>query len=273
MDDLVAAKKYTRGTKAKPTEIELSVIYQTESQAISEGGPLEVYIEDAFNDAVEGFKLDIVSYATENWMDAYYAAMFGEFDFAFGSISGNTLDPINFMDTVCSDNRSGFTLSWGTDTSAPSEDLRFKGDAYAFDTLLEAAQGFKIVEKGRTIVPSTFEDDWDAEQVGDTNIWKFYAHGEYYLDPLNEYVIEPDPDGFVEFVFYDSEKFEKVVGTAVLNATLFENGEWEIDGVEFEVPKDAVVFEIYMYTAHSYQGVTEYKEIEIGAFYSPNKWN
>ncbi len=148
MTELEAAGKYAPGTPTTPTEIPLRINYQTQLQVDTEGQLMKNYFESVFNAACPNYKLIITPYATANWMDAYYAAMYGEFDLAFGSISGNTLDPINFMDTVMSDNRTGFTLSWGIDTNTPTQDIRYDGKAWSMAGLYGAANGGAVVKDG-----------------------------------------------------------------------------------------------------------------------------
>jgi hypothetical protein len=158
MEELEEAGDYTPGTAEEPTVIELSLIYQTATQVATEGASMEGYLEDAFNAACPGYELDVQPYATSDWMDAYYAPMMGEFDLAFGSISGNTLDPVSFMDTVLSDNRTGFTLSWGVDTALPTQDLRYDGVAWSFQSLFEAATAGTIASEGAPTILFTIGD-------------------------------------------------------------------------------------------------------------------
>lgn len=154
IDELVTAKKYPKGSKANPTVITLKMIFQDNTQVNEEGAILKKDWEDAFKGAFPDgdYKLVIEPYATADWMDAYYGPMRGEFDLAFGSISGNTLDPISFFSTVLTDNRSGFTLSWGVDTNTinyakPEKNIVYKGEVYSFQALYEAAvTGVNIVD-------------------------------------------------------------------------------------------------------------------------------
>jgi ABC-type oligopeptide transport system substrate-binding subunit len=150
MTTLEAEGKYTPGTPTSPTPITLELIYQSQSQVDTEGITIKKYFEETFNAACPNYKLTIHTYATSNWMDAYYAAMQGDFDLSFGSISGNTLDPISFMDTVCSDNRSGFTLSWGPDTGAVNMDspIVYDEQIFSYDALLGAANGGAVIKNG-----------------------------------------------------------------------------------------------------------------------------
>ena len=65
--------------------------------------------------------------------------MVGQFDVGFGSVSGNALNPLNFLEVLKSDNSSGFTLNWGVDTNVVSEDLYYDGCYWSFDSLWQAA--------------------------------------------------------------------------------------------------------------------------------------
>ena len=141
IDKELADGHYKAGTKENPTTITVQVAYQNESQLQEEGSAIEKYIEDAFN-AVgleKGVKLDVYSFAPAVWSDIYYnMTLVGKFDFAFASISGSTLDPINFMNTLCSNSRSTFTLSWGAHTNWVTGDIIYDGKAYSYDAIYEA---------------------------------------------------------------------------------------------------------------------------------------
>lgn len=141
IDKELADGHYKAGTKENPTVISVQVAYQAASQLQEEGSAVKKYIEDAFN-AVgldKGVKLEIDNYAPAEWSDIYYnMTLVGKFDFAFASISGSTLDPINFMNTLCSNSRSTFTLSWGAHTNWVTGDIVYDGNAYSYDAIYEA---------------------------------------------------------------------------------------------------------------------------------------
>lgn len=275
MNDLVAAGKYTRGTKANPTVISLRIHFQDQQQTVDEGGPLKSMIEEAFNDAVEGFKLEIELFATENWMDAYYAMMFGEFDFAFGTIGGNTLDPLSFMETICSDNRSGFTLSWGIDTSKAVPEgqlgaLNFRDELYAFDALLESAMGFTVVRDGEAVSALDLTGLGFGRNKNDPSKYDAVFAGTYYVDPEGEYTVEPDPNGlasgtgnFIGLVFSQymgSGKPAKFLGVVEVPCVKWEDGEWMASVQGFTVPDEAHAdyIDIYINTIRTYKGHSEY---------------
>lgn len=155
IDEEVEAKHYKAGTADNPTIITLDLAYQSESQVTTEGVLTAKYIEDAFN-AVgleKGFKLELNVFAPAEWSDVYYTmTLVGQFDFAFASISGSTLDPLNFMNTLCSNSRSSFTLSWGAHTNWVTGDITYDGKAYSYDAMYEAlVLGDAVIENGELV--------------------------------------------------------------------------------------------------------------------------
>ena len=142
---------YTAGTASNPTTITLDVHMQTQVSIDQEGTKIKDYIETVFNTVNPGIRLNLNLFATANWYDVYYNSMLtGQFDMAVGAISGNTLNPLEFMDVLSSDQRTGFTLSWGPDTNEASQSIQHKQEAFSFDSLFESAQKETLVLDGRT---------------------------------------------------------------------------------------------------------------------------
>ncbi|MDY5440782.1 MAG: ABC transporter substrate-binding protein [Candidatus Enteromonas sp.] len=137
------------------TEISIDVWWMFEYQIEEEGAKIKGYVETAFNKAAANLglnlKLTVNNYAGTVWTDVYYKhLMLGQFDLGFGSISGNALDPLNFMEVLKSSNSSGFTLNWGADTTAVAEDesaLVFEGERWSFDGLWDAADGGVVLDE------------------------------------------------------------------------------------------------------------------------------
>lgn len=154
-DELVSSGTYKDGDK-----ITLKAYYQAQTQITQWADTWAKSIEDAFNAANgHSLTLDIVNEAVTLWSDVYYKHMMvGQFDFGFGSISGNNFDPLNFMEVLKSDNSSGFTLNWGVDTDTPSNDLVFDGKAWSFDALFNAANSGALVSEGKMAVPYIYDD-------------------------------------------------------------------------------------------------------------------
>ena len=120
--------------------IEIEIAWQTVAQFTNYGDPIIEMWESAFAPVGEkyGLSLNVENWAGAVWSDVYYSKMMvGQFDIGFGSISGNTLNPINFLEVLKSDNSSGFTLNWGSDTSEVN--LEFDGKLWSFDSLWQAA--------------------------------------------------------------------------------------------------------------------------------------
>lgn len=87
--------------------------------------------------------------------DIYYEFMMkGNFDLAIGGISGSSLDAASFLDVYCSDDRGGFTLNWGIDTTVAEipVEYSYEGKTYkevwSFDAIVEALNGTVTVVNG-----------------------------------------------------------------------------------------------------------------------------
>lgn len=153
--ELEAAGEYRPGTAKNPTVIELEIAWQVPQHEINYHNEIAQYLEEAFNhESVSGkqYRLDVKFWVGNQWSDVYYGKMMpGQFDLGFGSISGNTLNPLNFMSVLSSDQNisSGFTLNWGTDTNNPDADvLVYNGQRWSFDALYTAANGIGVVSQG-----------------------------------------------------------------------------------------------------------------------------
>ena len=116
---------------------------------------IKQYFETAFNhESVSGgeYKLECEFWVGDVWSDVYYnKLMLGQYDLGFGSISGNTLNPLDFVSVLSSDQSiSGyFTLNWGTDTNDPEADvLVYQGQRWSYDALWTAANSSAVVKDG-----------------------------------------------------------------------------------------------------------------------------
>lgn len=128
--------------------IEIEIAWQTKAQESTTHNPIKSYIEAAF----EGnpLKINVKFQAGAVWSDVYYKKMMvGQFDIGFGSISGNTYNPLNFMEVLRSDNSSGFTLNWGVDTNSVDGTLEYDNLVWSYDALWKAADQGAIVSHGQ----------------------------------------------------------------------------------------------------------------------------
>lgn len=147
-DEMIANGEYAPGDT-----ITIEICWMDTASIDEMGIYIEKYMEDAFNSCGSELTLDVVHYACAVWSDVYYAKMMiGQFDIGFGSISGNSLNPLNFFEVLRSDNSSGFTLNWGVDTSIVSDSLSYDGRNWSFNSLWQAAdQGALVDPQGNLI--------------------------------------------------------------------------------------------------------------------------
>ena len=158
LDELIWDGAYTAGTAENPTLIELEIAWMYPTQEDQYHKEIEQFLETAFNhESVYGnqFKLDVTFEVGATWDHVYYEKlMVGQYDLGFGSISGNSLNPLDFLSVLSSDqNISGqFTLNWGTDTNDANADvLVYEGMQWSFDALWMAANATAIVKDGKLV--------------------------------------------------------------------------------------------------------------------------
>ena len=153
-----ADEMITNGDYAPGDVIEIEICWQSQTNVDNSGKYIEKYLEDAFNTCGSELTLDIVHYVPAVWSDAYYAKMMvGQFDIGLGSISGNSLNPLNFFEVLKSDNSSGFTLNWGTDTSIIDGTIVYDGRTWSFDSLWTAAEMGALIDADGNLI-----DTYDA---------------------------------------------------------------------------------------------------------------
>ena len=158
--ELRAAGKIKDGTKDKPTIIKIQINWMYQNDINEYGKLIKQYFEGAFNDPLVcggKVKLEVEQpNPSSDWQAVYNEIMMkGRFDLAFGAISGNTLNPLNFLEVLKSDNSSGFTLNWGADTSKVDEKrpIVYDGHKFSFDALWTVADHGGIVENGEAVNP------------------------------------------------------------------------------------------------------------------------
>ena len=162
VNTLVQQEKIAKGTKSKPTVIDIKIMWMYQSDPQEYGEDIKSYFETAFNnDAVSNgtVKLNVINDAVTNWEDVYSQHLqVGKFDLGFGAISGNTYNPLNFLEVLKSDNSSGFTLNWGPDTSVIDEKhplIYGESDEevrnWSFDALWEVSDHGGVVDNGEIV--------------------------------------------------------------------------------------------------------------------------
>ena len=164
LTELEAEGAYTPGTKENPTVIHIEIAWMYPTHEEQYHNEIKNFIETAFNDeSVCGgvYQLSVDFWVGNEWSDVYYnKLMIGQFDIGFGSISGNSLDPIGFVSVLSSDQdiSGSFTLNWGTDTNDPDAyPIVYNGYRWSFDALYNAVNSSAVVSNGKNTAAVTFE--------------------------------------------------------------------------------------------------------------------
>ncbi|MBR2441832.1 MAG: hypothetical protein IKB20_02040 [Clostridia bacterium] len=153
LDELEADGLLEPGTTEDPTVIDIEIVWMYPTHQEGYHNHVIKYWMDAFNDAsVTGgkYKLQFTFDVGSDYMYAYNKMLYGQYDIGFGSISGNPLDPLNFLG-VNSTNASisgDFTLNWAVDTNTLTEALVYNGYRWSYDALYQSSQQLTIVDDG-----------------------------------------------------------------------------------------------------------------------------
>lgn len=163
MDDLVDEGVYELGTPDDPLEIELQFTIQSGSSGQTNYAEfLKEELEDIFeyeNDDGETLAYVTLDIDPVEFPDNYEKRLdIGETDIGQGGISGSTLDAASFLENFTDDNRGGFTLDWGIDTSSANIEVTRENrsgeevtELWSFNALTSALGGEVEVEDGEEV--------------------------------------------------------------------------------------------------------------------------
>lgn len=153
--DLAVSEEISKGSYSSyNTTVDIDIYWMNTTDTQEYGQDLATYFSNAFSQTEaykKGFRINFVNHnGTTNYQDVYDRMGRGQFDMAFGSISGMQLDPLGFLEVLKSSNTSGFTLNWGIDTSSIDVDsgnyISYKGKNWSFDSLWTAATKGAVVD-------------------------------------------------------------------------------------------------------------------------------
>ena len=159
VNELTSSGKLIKGTKSNPQEIKINICWMYPTDPKEYGDDIANYFESAFNDeSVSGgtVKLKVINDYVTNWEDVYNKVMMvGQYDLGFGAISGNTYNPLNFLQVLMTDNSSHFTLNWGEHTDQLSEQnpIYYNGKKWSFDALWACADHGGLAREGVKVEP------------------------------------------------------------------------------------------------------------------------
>jgi ABC-type oligopeptide transport system substrate-binding subunit len=160
IDQLVADGDYEPGTQSEYTVIKLGFNIFSGSIAQSLlGDYIETTFENTFISYEHNIKVD-VTVEPKDFPGIYYDYMMvGEFDLSIGGISGSTLDAASFLDVFADDNRGGFTLNWGIDTSTANIEVLYETvdgvrhlEMWSYNAIVSALNGTVYIEDGEEAV-------------------------------------------------------------------------------------------------------------------------
>ena len=110
---------YTAGTADAYTTIELTLTYASSGNTSAQA--MVAYIEQQYEellvDNTNFVNVDIIINDVDFPGNYYDYMMIANTDLGIGGISGSLLDAPGFLDVFSDDNRGGFTLNWGIDTT------------------------------------------------------------------------------------------------------------------------------------------------------------
>jgi ABC-type oligopeptide transport system substrate-binding subunit len=175
--DAIADGFYVKGTPQAYTEITLEVRFMNLTQSDATKVRSD-FVKQAFELLVDNsnYVKVLVDIVDTPFPAIYYDYMMtGDFDIAIGGISGSALDASSFLDVFSSDNRGGFTINWGFDSSLPEIKVTWDHDFdvntpqitkyFSYDAIATALNGKATIANGDDVPPVLDEGiyaDWDA---------------------------------------------------------------------------------------------------------------
>lgn len=150
----IADGHYKKGTAAAPTIIKLEVTtHAIEATAFFLKSLIQEYNKLLVDD--ENHVKVVLEAKYVEFPNSYYDFfMPGKYQLGTGGISGSTLDAPGFLDVFADDNRGGFTLDWGADTSTANITVKYKLDGeeveeiWSFNAIVSAFSGTVNVRNG-----------------------------------------------------------------------------------------------------------------------------
>ncbi|VEU83166.1 ABC transporter substrate-binding protein [Acholeplasma hippikon] len=172
VEKAIAEGFYTAGTAANPTVINLEVRFMqlSTSQATQLRADFVKQEFEKLYDSTNHVKIAVEILDTPFPGIYYDYMMVGEFDVAIDGISGSALDASSFLDVFSSDNRGGFTINWGVDTSLPVIPVEWDHDGnpntpkitqlFSFDAIATALNGKATIVDGDDVPPVLVPGDY-----------------------------------------------------------------------------------------------------------------
>jgi len=166
--EAIADGHYVAGTASAYTVIELGLTWSSSGNTSAQAmvANLVEQYEALLVDDENFVRIDIVVADVAFPTNYYDYMMVANTDLGIGGISGSLLDAPSFLDVFSDDNRGGFTLNWGIDTTTPNIPVAYHNlegkmvyEKWGFNALVEALVGRVYVKNGEEQVAWTNADD------------------------------------------------------------------------------------------------------------------
>ena len=166
--EAIAEGFYERGTADNYTTIELVLTYASSGNTSAQAmvAYIEQQYEDLLVDDVNFVNVDVVVNDVDFPGNYYNYMLIANTDLGIGGISGSLLDAPGFLDVFSDDNRGGFTLNWGIDTTSPLVPVTYTNldgvevsETWGFNALITAMVEKVYVRDG--VEQSTWTDPED----------------------------------------------------------------------------------------------------------------
>lgn len=191
----IAAGNYSKGTADNYTIIELEILTFDAASGSAIADNWMAFAKDYFETLVddENFVKVVAKPVHTPGSQIYDMIEAGEYELALSSISGNTLDASSFLDIFITDNRSGFLLNWGYDSSVAEIEVRWEENGverleiFSFDGIYELLNGKVYLKDGNKISEYGSVDsiiDIHLETSGLTEVSRSESDGEALLPVL-----------------------------------------------------------------------------------------
>ena len=275
VEDLLAEGAYEAGTAENPTVIVIELNNYSDSESWDLAcAYIKTAFEETFVDEVNHVQVQVDIY-TKDFPAIYYDyMMIGEFDTSVGGISGSTLDAASFLDTYSSDNRSGFTINWGFDSSVADIEIiyyDFEGnrhrEMWAYDAICSALNGeIFLIDGEEAVVPA-------AKDIEVTPTTVSFTIDQFNNAAYNNVTYTMQWYSIADDVYYDAEGYVNVVPTSedvvVEGLTPFFYGSDEMGETVYQGDYQIVVNFGYVLDAEK-EGQTISSWFEMGALITVN---
>lgn len=213
-----------KGTGLNPTIIDLEVLFM--NLTVSEATKLRAdFVKHSFENLIDNeyFVKVVVNIKDTPFPDIYYNyQMTGNFDIAIGGISGSTLDASSFLDVFSSDNRGGFTINWGFDSSLPEIKVTWtdettkeeRTELFSYDSIVSALNGKVTIENGMEVPPILVEGEHNSWSSALDTLEDFFDRDslpELEEDAVYELIDGKDAIGGIWIVLPEDLTFEELV--------------------------------------------------------------